>query len=199
MKRVALMLLCLAMIPGCTSQPSSQEAPKSQPAELLTGRSAFQQLFVAAHSWAPDVRPYLLHSGVVGTYKGRDGKAVIWNAAFASPSMRASKPYGWSGIDSPDAPSRGITPGTQDNYRPGNDFDVRFLKVDSDEAFELAQKHDGDKILQQKPDTPVSYLLDWNGGENRLIWHVIYGNSRNDAALVVDVDATNGGFLRKEK
>ena len=78
---------------------------------------------------------------------------------------------------------------------PGNTFDIAFLKVDSDKAFEIAQKHGGDKIT----DTPVTYLLDWNPGENNLIWHVIYGNSRNGAKLVVDVDASSGLFVRKEK
>jgi len=67
--------------------------------------------------------------------------------------------------------------------------------VDSDKAFEVAQKHGGDKI----PDTPVRYFLEWNRSGNTLVWHVIYGNSRNDAKLVVDVDASAGDFIRKEK
>jgi len=112
--------------------------------------------------------------------------------------MRASKPYSWSGIDSPDAPSRGISPGTQDAYTPGNDFDMQFLKVDSDKAFEVAQKHGGDKTLQANPNLPVVYLLDWNRRGNDLVWHVIYGSSRNDAKLVADVDASTGEFIRKE-
>jgi hypothetical protein len=123
----------------------------------------------------------------------------VWRAAFASAAMHGSKPYTWSGIDSPDAPSRGINPGTQDAYTPGNDFDMQFLKIDSDKAFETAQKHGGDKVLQQSPDTPVTYLLDWNRAGNNLIWHVIYGTSRNDAKLVADVDASTGEFIRKEK
>ncbi len=198
MKRLALVLLCLAVISGCTSE-SNQPAPKPEPTELQTGRGAFQRLYVAARGWAPDVRPYKLQSGVVGDNAGRDGKAVIWNASFTSPSQHSSKPYSWSGIDAPDVPARGVNPGTIDSFSPGNDFDVQFLKIDSDKAYEVAQKHGGEKILQGKPDTPVIYLLDWNKSGNNLLWHVIYGNNRNDAALVVDVDASTGEFLRKEK
>jgi len=196
MKRVALILLSLAFISGCTSEPSKPE-PKPQPQapELMTGRSAFQQLYIAARGWAPDVRPFLLQSQVVGDAKGKDGKAGLWRAGFGSESMHGSKPYMWSGVDAPNAPSRGVSPGTQDSYMPGNTFDVAFLKVDSDKAFEVAQKHGGDNIT----DTPVSYLLDWNRSDNNLVWHVIYGNSRNDAKLVVDVDASSGLFTRKEK
>ncbi|HXU16911.1 MAG TPA: hypothetical protein VN708_17385 [Terriglobales bacterium] len=198
MKRLAIVLLSLAMISGCTSE-APQPAPKAQPPDPQTGRSAFQHMFVAARGWAPDIRPYQLQSGVVGDQKGRDGKAVLWTAAFTSANMHASKPYTWSGIDAPDTPSRGVNPGTQDSFTPGNDFDVQFLKVDSDKAFSVAQDHGGDKILKEKPDTPVTYQLDWNKSGGNLVWHVIYGTSRNQAALVADVDATTGAFLRKEK
>ena len=79
-------------------------------------------------------------------------------------------------------------------------FDVNFLKVDSDKAFEgVAQKHGGDKVLQKSPDTPILYVLDWNHAGNMLVWHVIYGNSRDDAKLIVDVDGTTGEFIRTEK
>ncbi len=198
MKRLGLMLLSLVIISGCTSEPP-QTAPQAQPPDPETGRSAFQHMFIAARGWAPDIRPYQLQSGVVGDQKGHEGKAVLWTAAFTSANMHASKPYTWSGIDAPDTPSRGVNPGTQDNFTPGNDFDVQFLKVDSDKAFRVAQEHGGDKILKDKPDTSVTYLLDWNKSGSNLVWHVIYGTSRNQASLVADVDATTGAFLRKEK
>jgi len=198
MKRLALVLFLLAIITGCTSE-APQPAPKAQPPDPQTGRSAFQHMFIAARGWAPDIRPYQLQSAVVGDQKGRDGKAVLWNSAFTSASMHASKPFSWSGIEAPDTTSRGVNPGTQDNFTPGHDFDVQFLKVDSDKAFAVAQEHGGDKILKDKPDTPVIYLLDWNKSGGNLVWHVIYGTNRNQAALVADIDATTGAFLRKEK
>jgi hypothetical protein len=206
MKRLAAVflsaaLLSVAVISGCTSQPSSQPAaaPKPQPPELLTGRAAFQQLFVAARGWAADVRPYQLQSQSVGDYNGKDGKAVVWNAAFAS-AARGSRPYTWLGMDSPDGSSqRGISHGSEDSYAPSGAFDIAFLKIDSDKAYEVAQKHGGEKVLADTASTPVIYLLDWNVGGNNLVWHVIYGNSRNDAKLVVDVDGSTGLFIRTEK
>jgi len=195
---LSIALLCLAMVTGCSSE-SSQPAPKAQPPDLLSGRAAFQQLYVAARGWAADARPYQLQSQSVGDNKGRDGKAVIWRAAFAS-ATRGAKPYTWSGVDSPDGSSpRGISPGTADSFAPSGAFDMAFLKIDSDKAFEVSQKHGGDKVLADAPDTAVSYLLDWNASGNNLVWHVIYGNSRNDAKLVVDLDASTGEFIRKEK
>src|SRR5438105_15414612 len=57
MKRSALGLIALAMLWGCTTE-APQPAPKPQPPDLLTGRSAFQQLYVAARGWAGDIRGY---------------------------------------------------------------------------------------------------------------------------------------------
>lgn len=199
MKRLALILLSLVIVSGCTSEPS-QPAAKPEPPQVLTGRSAIQKLYVSARGWAGDARPYQLQSGIVGDNKGHDGKAVVWSASFVSASIHTSKPYTWSGIDAPDAPSRGITQGTQDtSFVPTNSFDMQFLKIDSDKAFEVAQKHGGEQILQKKPDAPVLYRLDWNTSGNNLIWHVMYGGTGADAALTADVDATTGEFLRKEK
>lgn len=196
MKKLVLALLVLGILAGCTSQ-APQAPPKPAPPDLLTGRSAVQQLYIAARGWAADARPYELQSTAISDANGRDGKASIWHGAFASASSHKSKPYSWLGIDSPDA-SRGVSPGTEDNYAPGNDFDIQFLKIDSDKALEVAQKHGGDKIQSDDPKLPVTFLLDWNRGENNLVWHVIYGNSRNDAKQVFDVDATTGSFIRKE-
>ncbi len=199
MKRLALILLSLVMVSGCTSE-SSQPAAKPEPPQVLTGRSAIQKLYVAARGWAADARPYQLQSGVVGDINGHDGKAAVWSASFVSASIHTSKPYTWTGIDAPDAPSRGVTPGTQDtSFVPTNSFDMQFLKIDSDKAFEIAQKHGGEEILQKKPNAPVLYRLDWNQSGNNLIWHVIYGGTGSDAILTNDVDATTGEFLRKEK
>lgn len=197
-------LLALALLTGCSSQPS-QPAPKPQPKppEFQTGRPIFQQLFVAARGWARDAQPVRLQSQVTPGDKDRDGKSAVWNGSFASPTQQAAKSYTWSGIDAPDLPERGINPGPLDTYSATNTsteiFDVRYLKVDSDQAYEVAQKHGGEKVLQKNPDTPVFYILDWNQPTSELIWHVIYGTSRDDAKLSVDVDASTGAFFRTEK
>jgi len=196
---LSMAVLWVAMATGCTSDSGQPAATKAQPPDLLAGRAAFQQLFIAARGWAQDIKPYQLQSQTVGDYRGKDGKAVVWRAAFAS-ATRGSKPFTWSGMDSPDGSAqRGISPGTADNYAPSGTFDMAFLKIDSDKAFETAQKHGGDKVLTNAPDTPVSYLLDWNPGSNNLVWHVIYGEGRNNAKLVVDLDASTGEFIRLEK
>jgi hypothetical protein len=177
------------------------EKPKPKEPDLLTGRFAFQKMYIAARGWARDAQPYQLASENTPISNGKDGKSVLWRASFASPLQHAVKPYTWSGSDSPDSP-RGVSPGVEDNYNPGNSstqiFDLAFLKTDSDKALEVAQKHGGDKILEKSPDTPILYQLEWRRADNQLVWHVIYGGAVGSKLRVV-VDASTGEFLRVEK
>lgn len=204
-----VLLLSFALWTGCSSnQPSTssaaneskaaQNAPK--PPDLNTGREEFQRLYVTARGWAADAKPFRLQSETTSDADGHDGKAGVWRASFASPSRGSLKTWVWSGIGDPK--DRGITPGSEDTYNPNNastqTFDVAFIKSDSDKAFDVAQQHGGDKLLKEDPKLPVFYVLDWDGRENTLIWHVIYGENRNDAKLRIAVNATTGAFIKKE-
>lgn len=206
MKKLLMAMAALALMAGCSSEPSkpaATEKPQPKVPELVTGRAAFQKVYIAARGWARDAQPYRLESQLTADSKGKDGKSAVWRGSFASAARHGAKPYVWSGEEAPDAPSRGISPGTEDNYSPTNSstqvFDAAFLKVDSDKALEVAQKHGGDKVLEKSPTTPVFYMLDWSRPTSELIWHVIYGDSRDDAKLTVSVNASTGEFIRVEK
>jgi hypothetical protein len=208
MKSLWLALVMAAVLAGCSSSPKpagKTEARPEQPKapDLLTGRVAFQKLFVTARSWAPDAQPFRLESEPVKQAPGTDGKAGIWRGYFASAGKRALKPYLWSGISGPDAPERGVTPGTEDTFNPTNTstqpFEIAFLKSDSDQAFAIAQAHGGKKLVQTNPEQPIKYTLAWDPSSNLLLWHVIYGTSESDAKLRVAVNASTGIFLKVEK
>jgi len=202
---VAALLISLALLGACdakTAKPS-QAKPEAKAPELLTGRAAFQKVFIAARNYAADVRPFRIESTPSADSNGHDGKSAIWRASFASAAQHGVKPFIWSGTDASDAPSRGVSPGNEDTYNPSNAstqiFDVAFLKVDSDQAFTEAQKHGGDKVLEKDATTPVLYICDWNHNTNELTWHVIYGGSREAAKLTVAINASTGAFTRVEK
>jgi hypothetical protein len=197
-------LIMLALLSACTSEPSKPAEPeKPKGPELITARSAFQKTYVAAHGWNADARPYRLASIATSDGKGQDGKWAVWFGSFASPSARSEKSFTWSGSTADGAPSQGINPGTEDTYSPTNAstqvWDPAFLKIDSDQAFATAQKHGGDKVLEKSPDTPVTYVCDWNHNTNELTWHVIYGPNRDSSKLTVAVNASTGEFIRVEK
>ena len=200
-----LIVAVLTLLAGCSSESSkpAETKPEVKSPELITARSAFQKLYVAARGWAQDAKPYRLESAVTSDGNGHDGKAAIWRGSFASESKRSEKSYTWSGSAAEGAPERGVNPGIEDSYSPSNAstkvFDMAFLKIDSDQALASAQKHGGDKILEKEPDTPVIYVCDWNHNTNELVWHVIFGASRDQAKLTVAVNASTGEFIRVEK
>jgi len=141
MKKLLLVMFALAMLTACNSEaPKNAETTKPQPkpTELLTGRSAIQKLYISAHGWGPDARPYRLESSSNTDSNGHDGKSAIWHAGFASVAQRGTKPYTWAGSGT----DRGVNPGIEDTYNPSNAsttaFDFQFLKIDSDKAFEVA-------------------------------------------------------------
>jgi hypothetical protein len=201
----AVLLAILALLVSCDSSKTNTPPAKSEvkPPELLTGRAAFYKTFIAARNYAADVKPFRIESTPSSESNGQDGKSTIWRSSYASATQHGVKPFFWSGSNLPDAPSRGISPGNEDVYNPSNAstqvFDPAFLKVDTDVAFTEAQKHGGDKLLETDPTTPVFYICEWNHNTNQLIWHVIYGTSRETPKLAVSVDASTGAFIRVEK
>lgn len=203
---IAASLILLALLTACSSdsnKPMEEAKPEVKGPELLTARSAFQKQYVAARGWNQDARPYRIDSLVTSDGNGHDGKWAVWRGGFASATQRSAKTYIWSGSAATGAPSRGINPGIEDSYSPTNasmqTWDIQFLKIDSDQAVATAMKHGGDKVLEKAPDTPVTYVCDWNHNTNQLIWHVIFGASREGSKLTVSVDASTGEFIRVEK
>lgn len=200
---IAILLAAFTACSSETSKPAESAKPAVKGPELLTARSAFQKVYLSARGWHADAQPFRLESTTTNEGNGHDGKWAIWRGSFASPNARAAKSFTWSGSAADGAPERGVNPGIEDSYNPANAnmqvFDMGFLKIDSNEAFETAQKHGGDKVLEKAPDTPVIYVCDWNHNTNQLVWHVIYGASRDSAKLTVSVNASTGEFIRVEK
>jgi hypothetical protein len=188
---------------ACNSNPAPAVPKVQKPPEYLSGREAFQELFISAHAVAGDVKPYRMVSSYTKGSPAMEGKAGLWRADFASPSKKLSKTFSWSGLSGPSAPERGVSHGADDTYNPGNTtthiFDTQFLKIDTDEAFKIAQQHGGEKLTRANPNQPVFYTLDFDPRQNQLIWHVVYGENQFDAKLNVLVDATSGLFLHEEK
>lgn len=204
---LALLFVC-SLIACSSGEQKSSERPATetkQPpkqATLETGRVAFQKMYVFARQWVPDAKPYQLESVVNQESNGQNGKASVWRSGFASASRRGLKGFLWSGSVLPDAPSAGVSSGVEDSYNPSNSstqiFDLAYLKVDSDKAYDVALKHGGDKLLKKNPKEPVTFLLDWDGRQNILIWHVIFGPNPHEANLRVAVNASTGDYMHVE-
>jgi hypothetical protein len=205
-----LALLFLTFLAACSSPAPTTSSTENKTAEtkpayqpsFSTGREALQQMYVAARSWAPDAKPYSLHSFPTKDNNGQDGKAGLWSAGFASASRRAIKVFSWSGIKTEDS-EPGISSKPEDTYNPANTstaaFDMAFLKADSDAVIKTALKHGGDKVLAKNKDYDVYYSVSWLPRENKLVWRMVFGEVENEPKLAIDVDASTGEFIKVEK
>src|SRR5690349_15980868 len=191
---LGLALFCL----GCDSTPTPVKA--NQSTQFETGRFALQRMLAPARFWSADAQPVRLESSNFKEGNGHEGKATCWRVLVASPGRQKAEPFTWSGVAGDDG-HRGVDHGTEDTYNPANrtarPFDLNFLKIDTDKAFEVAQEHGGKQLLEKDPKTTVTYLLDWDVQSGQLRWHVIYGGE-SIGKLTVLVDASTGLFLRKE-
>lgn len=211
MTRIAITGVALLLLVSCSSSTRTVSNPESQPpaklaaktAQYETGRTALQKMYISARGWAGDAQPFRLQSQFSPDAPTSEGDAGVWRASFASPSKRMMKLFLWSGLVGPDAPEPGVSFSAEDSWNPVNSsarvFDLGFLKVDSDKAYEAAQKHGGDKLTAKDPRQAVFFMLDWDAQKNELVWHVIYGSSPDEARLRIAVSATSGEFLRVEK
>jgi len=207
------LFLCVAavlLLAACSSNPPTQSSSSPSaakktvaPTEYETGREAFQKMYLSAHSWAIDAQPFRLQSQYSAGAPVSEGKAGVWRASFGSPSRNMMKMFMWSGLVGADAPEKGISFSAEDSWSPANTstriFNVGFLKIDSDKAYEVAEQHGGSKLTKSDPQQPVFFLLDWDTSKSQLLWHVIYGESQDNAKLRVTVNASSGEFERVEK
>jgi hypothetical protein len=202
MKKLVFPGLALLLLTACSSEPAKTAQPTVKEPEYVTGRTAFQKMYVASRGWNRDAQGFRLTSLLTTDSKGHEGKSGVWRATFASAAARTAKPYIWCGSNAADV-ERGVTWGAEDSYSAGNSsthvFDIAFLKADSEQAYQTAMKHGGDKLLEKDPEQPVTYLLEWDGPQNTLVWHVMFGPSRTDNKLSVLVNASSGEFVRIEK
>jgi hypothetical protein len=201
----------LSLLVSCSSEKKaatetgSQSAPKPvvKEAQYDTGRTAFQRMYLSARLWASDAKPFRLQSQFTSDAPTAEGKSGLWRASFASPSKKMMKLFVWSGLVGPGASEQGISFSAEDSWTASNSstepFDMGFLKVDSDKAYEVAQKNGGEKLTKKDPKQPVIFVLSWDATKNQLVWHVLYGENPTEAKLSIAVDATSGAFLRVEK
>jgi len=207
MKKLALVCIALLLMAACSSdrpaasQPAANPAPKQS--EYETGRVAFQKMYLSARGWVGDAAPFRLQSRFTPDSPVTEGKAGVWRASFASPAKNMMKMFVWSGLTGPDAPEQGVSFSAEDSWSPTNTstqvFNLGFLMIDSDKAYEVAEKNGGQKLTAKDPKQPVFFVLDWDASKNQLVWHVIYGSSQDEAKLRIAVNASTGEFLRVEK
>lgn len=200
MKFAVLLVVGLTLV-GCSEGPNTTEPKKEAQAALepLTGRQAFQQMYISARQWAPDCQPLKLENVNLAEVKAPAGKSGAWQCIFVSQSRGRAKTYSWSAIEAEGNLHKGVFGGPEESYSPSGQqqpFSVVAIKTDSDEAYkEAADK--AAEFLKKSPNKPVHFVLEQTPRFPDLAWRIFWGESVSTSEYTVFIDATTGKFLER--
>ncbi len=197
----SIVLILTLILAACSEAPkSSSERPKEpeKPAEPITGRRAFHQMFVAARTWAPDVEVLGLSSIHMEGVQEGPGETGAWQATFVSPSRGKAKMFTYSVVEGPGNLHKGVFAGLEENFMArgqAKPFNVAAIKTDSDAVYKTALEH-GKEYSKKNPDLPISFVLELTPRFPNPAWRVIWGESVSSSNFSIFVDASTGEYLQ---
>ncbi|MEK7754281.1 MAG: hypothetical protein AAB654_20315, partial [Acidobacteriota bacterium] len=164
MKRFPIPVSILLALAACSEapKPAAEKKEPAKPAEPVTGRHAFQQMYVSARAWAPDIQALQLKSIQLSEVKAEPGKAGAWQAIFVSAARGQARAYTWSAVEAPGNLHKGVFAGLEETYmQRGQDkpFPVAALKTDTDEAYQTALKKSA-AYAKKNPGMQINFQLE---------------------------------------
>ncbi len=202
----AVASLVTLLLAGCAQtgpKPSMSNVPKvvSEPVgapEVVAAKTAFWPMYTAARSWAPDVVVLRVTAKEVPNFKNEAGKAAMWEALFASPSLHQYRAYSYSIASLPPAIHKGVSAGLKMPWagatRDTMPLDLSLFEVDSDVAYKAAADAAAD-WLKKNPGKAISALeVDNTYKLQRPVWFLVWGNKQS--GYTAFVDASSGKVLK---
>jgi len=201
---VAVAVLFLA---GCSqsNQPSVNDESKAAkgsagPPELVTAKAAFWPMYTSARKWTPDLVTLGILPKEVPGFTNEAGKAAMWEAAFASPSLHQYRRYTYAITSVPPDIYKGVVAGIRLPWggatRDVMPVDTALFNVDSDAAYQAAAA-DAAAWLKKNPDKKLSSLALGNTYRFQApIWYLVWGDKKS--GYVAFVDATSGKVVKSK-
>jgi hypothetical protein len=202
LKTVAVAAAALALA-ACSSapQPAATTAPPvttaAKVAGPVSGKTAFYEIYKPARTWATDLVALSLASGELPGFKNEDGKAALWTAVFASPSLRQARHFTYA-VATAGTIEKGVTAdvpeawsGATKNAMPFQNSD---FAVDSDAAYKTAADKAAD-WLKDHADKKCSMELGYAARFPAPVWWVTWGGAKPEYAQYVN--ATTGDLVTK--
>jgi hypothetical protein len=192
-----ILAACEAPKPASDATADAGSKPASAPQQPVSGKTAFWEMYKAAHSWAPDLVPLSLESKSVPGVKNEGGKAAMWTATFGSPSRREARPFSYAVAASPPDIYKGLTVGntlTWTGPTPGAlAFTTSDFAVDSDAAYAAASSQVA-AWEKSHPGTDVSFTLGNAARFKAPVWYVLWGDKKSGPSVLVD--AKSGAIVK---
>jgi hypothetical protein len=181
-----------ALLTSCSEPPKPKE-PEKIPAPA-TGRYALQQMFIAARTWAQDLQIAHMNSMHFAQVKDVPGKSGGWQVVFVSPSLQQSRTYTWAAADISTSIHEGVRDERPQAWSGGSSFPIAAVKIDSDEAYQVAVKKVA-KYAEANPDMVITYQLQLSQQVPDATWRIIWGENVATSSDSVLVDASTGLYM----
>lgn len=178
--------------------PAAETKKEAAPAKALSGKDAFYEMFDAAHTWAPDIVALSLTSGTVTGIENADGKAGVWTAVFASPSLKQQRTYTWAAAEQLPNIQKGVKAESAEAWggptAAVTPFSGSDVTVDSDAAYKtVAEK--AAAWLKDNPGKKVSISLGFATRFPAPVWYIIWGDTKS--GFFQFVNAATGNIVTK--
>ena len=189
---------CSSTTPSSAPQPAAETPPAAATPQIVTGKTAFWEMYKTAHAWASDAQPIRLTMKEVPGYKNEAGKAGMWEAVFGSASLGSYRTFSYSIADVPPHISKGVAAGLSLPWKgPSRDamaIDTSMFNVDSDAAYAAAAA-DAAETLKKQPNLAIT---DFEVGDtykfSAPVYYILWGTKK--AGYAVLVDASSGKVLK---
>lgn len=189
---------CSSTTPSSAPQPAVETPPAAATPQIVTGKTAFWEMYKTAHAWASDAQPIRLTMKEVPGYKNEAGKAGMWEAIFASASLGSYRTFSYSIVDVPPRISKGVAAGLalpwKGATRDAMPIDTSMFNVDSDAAYTAAAS-DAAETLKKQPNLQIT---DFEVGDtykfSAPVWYILWGTKKAGYAALVD--ASSGKVLK---
>jgi hypothetical protein len=206
LRQIAVSVVAVVLT-GCSSS-SNSSSPSPAPAvttqaaaapQIVTGKTAFWEMYKTAHAWASDAEPMRLTMKDVPGYKNAAGKAGMWEAVFGSNSLRSYRTFTYSIVDAPPI-SKGVATGLALPWggptRDAMPIDTSMFSVDSDAAYAAAAT-DAAEVLKKQPKLQVT---EFEAGDtykfSTPVWYILWGTKKAGYAAIVD--ASSGKVMKSK-
>ncbi len=200
-KSIVVFALLASLYIACSEAPKTElgkTVKPSPPPSPVTGRFAFQRMFMQAKGWAMDAQPLSLSAVFLKQVPVEPGKCGAWQATFISLQKAKAKSYTFSVVDTGGI-REGVLAGREEAWSgprgQEQPFNPQALHVDSDEAYTSAAKESAD-FIKKNPSFPVLFLLEQTPRFPNLTWRVFWGESIGSSHYSVFIDASTGRYLQ---
>jgi len=205
-RAVSAMAVAVLLLVGCSpsTNPSAGNESKAAsqptgPPEPVPAKTAFWPMYTSARNWTTDLVVLRLTPKEVPGFKNEAGKAAMWQAVFASPSLHQYRVYTYAIATVPPDIRKGVVAGLRLPWggvtRDAMPIELSSFNIDSDAAYQ-AGAADAAAWLKKNPDKQPTVELANSDRFPAPVWYLVWGDKRS--GYVAFVDANTSKVLKKK-